>query len=187
MERKTFVKVLPAAALFAALSAVAEAQHKGGKMLGVYYSWSGNTRKIANYIKSLTGADVVEIVPETPYSSDYNETVKTAKRENDAEFLRPIKNGKIDLSKYDTVFVGSPNWWGTVAAPVRTFLHENDFSGKTVALFMTHEGSRLGRAEGDVKKLCPKSKFTTALAVRGGSVGGAQKTVESWLKSIGKM
>ena len=60
-------------------------------MLVVYYSWSGNTRKIASTIKSLTGADIVEIVPETPYSTDYNETVKTAKRENDAEFLRLLK------------------------------------------------------------------------------------------------
>ncbi len=185
MKRKTFITSL-AASIFAVGPALAYNQNtKDKKMLIVYYSWSGNTRRIVEFIKKHTNADVLELVPETSYPSSYNRTVDIAKKEVDAKFQRPLKNAKADLSAYDTVFVGSPNWWGTISSPVRTFLMQNNLSGKTVALFMTHEGSRTGRAEGDLREICPSSKFDEALAVRGGSAGSAEKTVQKWLSSIG--
>lgn len=183
MKRKTFLTMLPAAIL-ATSAFAAKLETKGNKVLVVYYSWSGNTRVIAETIKKLTGADMLEILPETPYPAVYGQTVDIAKKETGAKYCRPVKTKIPDLSDYDTVFVGSPNWWGTVSSPIRTFLTQAKLAGKNVVPFMTHEGSRMGRAVSDIKTLCPNSKILEALPVRGGSVRGAEKTVAKWLDSM---
>ena len=183
MKRKTFLKILPATFLGASAFA-AKPETKGNKMLVVYYSWRGNTRVIAETVQKLTGADMLEILPETPYPAVYGQTVDIAKKETDAKYCRPVKTKIPDLSDYDTVFVGSPNWWGTVSSPIRTFLTQAKLAGKNVVPFMTHEGSRMGRAVSDIKTLCPNSKILEALPVRGGSVRGAEKTVAKWLDSM---
>ena len=174
-----------AAPFISAAVSFGETKTDKNKMLIVYFSWSGNTRRLAQTIKDETGADILEVVPETAYPADYNQTVAIAKKEVDAKFLRPIKNAKAKLADYDVIFVGSPNWWGTISSPIRTFLTQNDFAGKKIVPFMTHEGSRMGRAESDIKKICANSTLLEALPVRGGSVGGAKKTVQNWLAKLG--
>ena len=82
---------------------------------------------------------------------------------------------------YDVVFVGSPCWWGTVAPPVATFLAAYDWSGKTVAPFMTHGGSRMGRSEDDIEKLCPGATLLGGLPVRGSAVKGSRDAVDKWI------
>ncbi len=180
MKRKTFLTMLTAEIL-ATNAFAAKTETKGNKMLVVYYSWSGNTRVIAETIKKLTGADMLEILPETPYPAVYGQTVDIAKKETGAKYCRPVKTKIPDLSDYDTVFVGSPNWWRTVSSPIRTFLTQANLAGKNVVPFMTHEGSRMGRAVSDIKTLCPNSKILEALPVRGGSARSAEKTVAKWL------
>ena len=91
MKRKTFLTMLPAAIL-ATSALAAKPETKGNKMLVVYYSWSGNTRVIAETIKKLTSADMLEILPETPYPAVYGQTVDIAKKETDAKYCRPVKN-----------------------------------------------------------------------------------------------
>lgn len=87
------------------------------------------------------------------------------------------------MSQYDVIFIGSPCWWATVAPPVATFLTSYDFAGKTVVPFMTHEGSRMGRSEEDIRKLCPKSQVPDGLPVRGGAVGSSKDAVEKWVRA----
>ncbi|MDO4558058.1 MAG: flavodoxin, partial [Planctomycetia bacterium] len=111
-------------------------------ILTVYFSHSGNTRKIAEYIHAAAGGDLVEIVTTDAYPTDYNTVVEQAKRELEAEYRPPLKTKIEDIGKYDTVFVGSPNWWGTVAPPVRTLLEGLALDRKTIVPFITHEGSR---------------------------------------------
>ena len=82
---------------------------------------------------------------------------------------------------YDVIFVGSPCWWGTVAPPVATFLAAYDWSGKTVAPFMTHGGSRMGRSEDDIEKLCPGATLLGGLPVRGSAVKGSLDAVGKWI------
>lgn len=130
MKRKTFLKILPATFLGASAFA-AKPETKGNKMLVVYYSWSGNTRVIAETVQKLTGADMLEILPETPYPAVYGQTVDIAKKETGAKYCRPVKTKIPDLSDYDTVFVGSPNWWGTVSSPIRTFLTQAKLAART--------------------------------------------------------
>ena len=89
------------------------------------------------------------------------------------------------MGSYHVVFVGYPNWWGTIPRPVATFFSEYDFSGKTVVPFCTHEGSQLGRSVPDIKKLCPQSTILDGLAVRGSDVKNAQNEVSGWLRELG--
>jgi flavodoxin len=127
------------------------------KVLVVYFSHSGNTRKAANQIQKSVSGDIFEIQPVNPYPDDYNTVVEQAKRELNADY-RPLLKKKINnITDYDIIFIGYPNWWGTFPMPVKSFLLENDLSGKTIIPFCTHEGSGLGRSVSDFKNLCPNS------------------------------
>lgn len=97
---------------------------------------------------------------------------------------RPELKTKVkDLAAYDTVFVGMPNWWSTMAPPVATFLESYDLSGKNVVPFCTHGGGGSGHIETTVKKLCPGSAVPSLLSVYGDTAKDSQ--VESWLKKTG--
>jgi flavodoxin len=158
---------------------------EGNNILVAYFSHSGNTREIANQIHEKVGGNIFEIVSIDPYPSGYNEVVEQARKELRSEYKPKLKTKVGNMESYDVVFVGYPNWWGTVPRPVVTFLSQYDFSGKTIAPFCTHEGSGLGRSVTDVTKLCPQSTVLDGLAVRGGEVNNAQNKVSEWLRELG--
>jgi flavodoxin len=91
------------------------------------------------------------------------------------------------MDSYDVIYIGYPNWWGTMPMAVFTFLEEYDFSGKTIVPFCTHERSGMGRSERDIKKLCPNAKVLSGLAIRGGNVERADKDITNWLKKLDLM
>lgn len=155
------------------------------KILVVYFSHSGNTRVIANQIHELAGGDIFELHPVAPYPAKYDEVVKQAKEELRSDLKPKLKTKLKGLEAYDTIFIGSPNWWGTVAGPVRTFLADYDLAGKTIAPFITHEGSGLGSSALDIAKRCPKATVVDGLAVRGSSVKSARSEVAEWLRKLG--
>ena len=105
------------------------AQKKGidEKILVVYFSHSGNTRTVAEQITRSTGADLFEIQPQEAYPTDYHSVVDQAKKEINTNHRPALKNDVQDFDKYDIIFVGSPNWWSTIAPPVATFLERHDF------------------------------------------------------------
>ena len=150
MNRKEFIKNMVAAVSVAAMHGFAFAKEGEKKMkcAVIYFSWSGNTRFAAETIAKKTGADLYEIKAETPYNSNYGKCCDEAKPECYGKTLRPIKPIEgLDLAKYDLVFVGSPNWWGTMAPPVRTWVSQNKeaLKGKKVCLFQTHGGGGMQR------------------------------------------
>ena len=154
------------------------------KILVAYFSHSGNTREIANQIHKSVGGDIFEIQAVKPYPHDYDAVVQQARQELDSGY-KPVLKTKIEnIKSYDLVFIGYPNWCSTVPAPVRTFLSEYDFSGKTILPFCTHEGSGLGRSATDISKLCPKSTLLDGVAIRGRDVKTAQNKVFEWLEKI---
>lgn len=154
------------------------------KMLIIHYSWGGNTRHMAEEIQALTGADIFELKTVTPYPKEYRPTTVQAKREQESGYRPPLSVRLENLADYDVIFIGSPNWWGTLAMPFFTFLEEYDLSGKTVIPFMTHEGSGFGRTLTDLKRLCPNSAILEGLAVRGGRVQSARSEIAGWLAKI---
>ena len=153
--------------------------------LVVYFSHSGHTRSVAIEIKNNTGATIFEIIPEKNYSSNYQALLDQAKAEINAgahPAIKPIDSG---IELYDTIYVGSPCWWGTIAPPVATFLSSYDFSGKVIVPFMTHEGSGMGHSEKDIRALCPKAVLLKGLPVRGSLSDQAAPQIKEWLqKSI---
>ena len=195
MNRKAFIKNMGAAAGVVALglgcskeaaaSNAEKATVSTGKMAVVYFSWSGNTRFAAETIAKKAGAAIFEIKAETPYNSDFNKCCDEAKPECYGKKLRSIKPIEgLDLAKYDVVFVGTPDWWGTMAPPVRTWVTQNKdaLKGKTVCIFQTHGGGgmeRVGKefAEvvGDAAKILPPKAFP------GASVKSATKALEAFV------
>lgn len=144
----------------------------------------GNTKVLANKIHELTGGYMFEIKAVTSYPEDYTETTTVAKKEL-RENTRPELTQKVDnMDSYDVIYLGYPNWWGTMPMGVFTFLESYDFSGKTIVPYCTHEGSGMGNSERDIKKLCPNSNVLSGLAIIGSSSDKADKDLEKWLKKL---
>ena len=198
MNRKEFIKNMGSAAgvIALGLGCSKEAAASGttdtnkvavsaGKMAVVYFSWSGNTRFAATTIAKKAGAALFEIKAETSYNSDFNKCCDEAKPECYGKKLRAIKPIEgLDLAKYDVVLVGTPDWWGTMAPPVRTWVTQNKdaLKGKTVCIFQTHGGGgmeRVGKefAEvvGDAAKILPPKAFS------GSSIKSATKALEAFV------
>jgi len=144
----------------------------------------GNTEVIAKKIQGLTGSDLFQIQTVKPYPEDYTETTKVAQDELSQNARPELTEMVDDMDSYDVIYIGYPNWWGTMPMAVFTFLDSCDFSGKTIIPYCTHEGSGMGSSERDIKKLCPNAKVLSGLAIRGGSVGRADKDVANWLKRL---
>jgi flavodoxin len=142
----------------------------------------GNTEVAATLIQELTGSDLFRIEPVQAYPSDYHEATEVAQQEL-ARQARPALSGSVaDMAGYGTVYLGYPNWWGTIPMAVATFLEAYDFSGKTIVPFCTHEGSGLGHSERDIQALCPRARVAPGLAIKGGNVQKAGKDIAAWLK-----
>lgn len=155
------------------------------KILIVYFSRTGNTATVATYIQTIMGGDMIGLELAQPYPEDYKSVTEQAKRELKAGFKPPLTTVVDTMHEYTQVFVGSPNWWGTIAPPVMTFLSSYDMAGKTIIPFMTHEGSGLGRSVADIKKLCPKATVLEGLAIRGTKFESAEPDVVAWLNKLG--
>ncbi|MDR0368467.1 MAG: NAD(P)H-dependent oxidoreductase [Bacteroidales bacterium] len=156
------------------------------KILIVYYSWSEgkNTQAVAQQIQQATGGDIVEIVPSVPYPSDYQVCVDQAKKEI-AENYKPALQSKVEnIERYDIIFVGTPNWWSTMAPPVAAFLSQYNLAGKTVVPFCTHGGGGKAKCLSDMEALCAKSTVLEGFAIPGNRAKSAQDDVEKWLKEI---
>ena len=124
----------------------------GGKIMEIS---KGNTHIAAEMIADYCGADLFEIKPEKEYSHVYMECVEEAKRDRTSD-ARPALLEDKDIADYDVIFLGYPNWCGTMPMPVWTFLDGHDFTGKVVCPFCTNEGSKMGLSEGDLSKVNSK-------------------------------
>ena len=155
------------------------------KSLVVFFSWSGNTRNVAEAIQKQTGSDIFEIKPKTPYSTDYKTVVDDAKKEQQSN-ARPEIDGVIEnLADYDTVYVGFPNWWGDMPMILYSFFDAYDLSGKTVALFCTSGGSGLSDTVNEVKQLESGATVTEGLHIGSGASSNPDDAVAKWLGEIG--
>lgn len=153
------------------------------KVLVAYFSWSGNTKSIAEKIQTQTGADIFEITPVTPYPSDYNETAYGIAKEQKEKGIHPPINNT-DISSYDIIFVGTPAWWYTMAPPVMTFLAENNFEGKTVIPFVTHGGGGGYTIDKDMAELAKGAKVLAPLVVYGKGGANVDKEIAGWIKKL---
>jgi len=161
------------------------------KMLIVYYSFtSGNTKRIAEQLQNFTGADIAEIETIVPYTGSYEDIVSQGQDEVQSGYMPEIKPLGVDLTEYDTIAIGTPTWWYTMAPAVLTFLRENNFNGKTVIPFMTNAGWA-GHVIKDIKKECEGATFAKEIEIRFSANDGErdrmmtpEKTVADWIEQV---
>ena len=156
-----------------------------GKVLVVYFSHTGNTENVANFIHEALGGDIVKLEPVNAYTDDYNTLLDVAQEEqrNDA---RPEIATQIDnIDEYDTIFLGYPNWWGDMPMIIYSFLDEYDLSGKTIAPFCTSGGSGLSGTPRTIQSEEPNATVTEGLSVMDSRSSNSQSAVQSWLSEIG--
>lgn len=159
----------------------------GGKTLVVYFSGSGNTKRVAEDIAAATGGTLFELVPVTPYTSaDLSWTTAGSRvnREHDDESLRDIPlvtTTPENFDEYDTVFIGYPIWWGIAAWPVNNFVKNNDFTGKTVIPFATSASSSMGQSGTLLAEMAGTGNWQEGHRF---SSGASKSTVEEWVNGL---
>ena len=159
------------------------------KLLIVYYSWSnGNTERIAKALQRVAGGDLMKIDTAEPYTGSYDDVVAQGQREVNRGYEPAIKPLTLSPADYDVIAVGTPTWWYTMAPAVKTFLHGQDLSGKTVVPFMTN-GGWPGHVIKDMKKACPGAQTACELEVQFDSTGGdhletPERDIQSWAQRV---
>lgn len=148
----------------------------------VYYSLFQNTKGLALEIAMQTGGTIRELVPDKNYSFNYNTAAKEVRNQISRGFCPKLISGNEPIDNYQTIFIGTPNWFKTLAPPVMSFLKQHDFSGKTVIPFCTHGGGGFSQIENDISKECSKSIILPGIAVNGTV---KSEEVTNWLRSIG--
>ena len=145
----------------------------------VGYVDKGNTEYVAEYVRDLTNADMFKVEPLVPYAKDYQTCIKEAKeRIGNA----PIKEEIGDISSYEVIYIMSPIYWGTYAPEVETAIKNLDFTGKTIRVITTHEGSGLANVVSDVKKNCKGANvLDDAIAIKGTDAKDSKPKIESWV------
>lgn len=188
---KILIIGVAAAALMAGIAYKAFAQNKveekltdteNSKILIAYYSYSGNTKEVAEAIQKEIGGDLFEIKTEGTYPDEYRPMTVQAKQEIQDGYRPKLTTAVENMAQYDTVFIGSPNWWGTITPQVSSFIETYDLSGKTVVPFITHGG---GGVQNTVKDMTAQCKGCNVN--QGGWVGYNSRTmgIAGWLKDLG--
>ena len=161
---------------------------ESGGVLVVYYSATGNTENVANYIAEATGGDLFEITPAEPYTSDdlnWTDDNSRVTLEHEDESLRDVElvaETVDNWDSYDTVFIGYPIWWGIAAWPVDTFVEANDFTGKTVIPFCTSSSSGLGQSGELLAEMAGTGDWQEGQRFRSSA---SQEDVTEWVDSLG--
>lgn len=143
----------------------------------------GNTEIVANKIAEFTNSDIFKLEPIIEYPKDYSECIEEVKQDCLRDARPELKSYPKNLEEYDVIYLGYPDFWGTIPMVIFTLLEKYDFSGKTIKPFCTHEGSNIGDSEEKIKRICPKSKIKKGLAVLGGRVTTSDEIIKEWIKT----
>ena len=164
-----------------------ETEGEAGGTLVVYYSATGNTEQVANYIADITGGDLFELEPVEPYTSDdldWTDDNSRVSQEYYDESLRDVElvaDTVENWDSYDTVFIGYPIWWGIAAWPTDGFVEANDFSGKTVIPFCTSSSSGLGESGELLAELAGTGDWQEGMRFRSSA---SEADVQEWIDGL---
>ncbi len=160
-----------------------------GKTLVAYYSATGNTENVANYIATATDGDLFKLEPAEPYSdadlnwTDDNSRVVREHNNPDERDIALVKSTVENWEEYDTIFIGYPIWWGIAAWPVNGFIEANDFTGKTVIPFCTSSSSGLGESGELLAEMAGTGDWQEGRRFRSGT---GESDVAAWVESLEK-
>ena len=141
----------------------------------------GNTEIIAEFIQEFTGGDIFQIESKKEYSENYFKCIDEAKEELEKKVMVELKENIDSIDEYEYIFLGYPNWWGTIPMVVATFLDTNNFDGKIIYPFCTSEGSGLGTSISSIKKYAPGSVIKDSLSIHGAESDGSKDKVKMWI------
>lgn len=164
-----------------------ETEGEAGGTLVVYYSATGNTEQVANYIADITGGDLFELEPVEPYTSDdldWTDDNSRVSQEYYDESLRDVElvaDTVENWDSYDTVFIGYPIWWGIAAWPTDGFVEANDFTGKTVIPFCTSSSSGLGESGELLAELAGTGDWQEGMRFRSSA---SEADVQEWIDGL---
>lgn len=144
----------------------------------------GNTEIVAEMIREAVGGDLFRVETVRPYAADYYRCTEEARQELRANARPALKACPETLDAYDTVFVGYPNWWGTMPMAMAAFLERYDLSGKRLIPFCTNEGSGLGRSVEDLRSLCPAGRVERGLSIPGHLAAESGPQVMAWARQF---
>jgi flavodoxin len=149
------------------------------KTLVVYFSHTGNTKPVAEYIHDLVGGDLVRLEPVNPYPEGYSDALDPAKQEQRENARPEIQNTIEHFGSYEVIYLGYPIWWGTTPMLINTFLESYDFSGKTVVPFATSGGTGIAKSIEDIRGEIPSADVRDGLLVRDND------DIIPWLQQLG--
>ncbi len=162
-----------------------EDSDEAGGTLIAYFSWSGNTERMARAIQAEIGGDLFKIEPATPYTEEYDALLDIARQEQ-AEDARPELAAQVEnWDGYDVIFAGFPNWWSDAPMAVYTFLEAYDFTGKTLIPFNTSASGGFGRSLSGIGESAAGATILEGLALTEGELGNVQSEVSGWLAGLG--
>lgn len=142
----------------------------------------GNTEIIAHMISKELDCDDFKMIPIQPYSKSYNECISQAQEDLKRDARPELKVYPESLDEYDSIYLGYPNYWGTMPMCVCTFLEHFDLKNKRIYPFCTHEGSGFGQSLNDLKKICPESEIMNGLSIHGADAKKSESKVIDWLR-----
>ena len=159
---------------------------EGTDVLVAYFSATGNTENIAEHLVSILDADLYEIVPQVPYTSedlDYRRDDCRANQEQNDPAARPSIYGSVEnMEDYEVIFLGYPIWWGDAPKIISTFLESYDFNGKTIVPFCTSGSSSIGGSVSDLEALTSGATWLDGQRFSGSA---SQETVSQWVDFLG--
>ena len=142
----------------------------------------GNTEIAAEIICKITGADMFRIEQTEPYAKGYNECIEQARADQNENARLELKCFPENFDNYSTVYLGFPNYWGTMPMAVFTFLEHFNMNGKVIKPFCTHEGNGMGNSVRDICKICPDAKVEKGFAIHGSDASKSEQEIEMWIK-----
>lgn len=148
------------------------------KVLVVYFSHTGTTKKVAKRIRKITGGTMFRIKEKNKYPSDYDQMLNVAQSEQESKARPTIKNKVKSIKKYDIILIGYPIWWGDAPMAIYSFLETYNLSGKTIIPFCTSGGTEISKSVKGIRKVCKKSKVKSGLTANDVS----NKKLRKWLK-----
>ncbi|MBR3152100.1 MAG: NAD(P)H-dependent oxidoreductase [Clostridia bacterium] len=154
------------------------------KVAVVYFSVTGTTKTVAEYIKDEVNGDIFEIVPKQKYSSsdlNWNDNSSRATKEQNNENARPEIENNIDVSNYDVIFLGYPIWWGNVPKIILSFIDNTNLDGKTVIPFCTSGSSGISTSMSTLKSYNSNANWITGNRF---SSSTSKNEVSNWVKSL---
>ena len=158
---------------------------QGGRILVLYYSQTGVTRRLAESLSQMLGADIEPLCVEEPYGTDYDATIQRGLRELQSGTFPTLLPLGVSVQDYDTIFLGYPVWFGTYANPVASFVSQQGLVGKTVVPFCTFGSGGLESSTANLRQAMPEARVMDGYGVREVRIGKSEPELRDFLVASG--